>query len=622
MRGWFGRRRPDISVVVVVHNMAREAPRTLLSLSAGYQRHIGADDYEVIVVDNGSTPPLAAGILAGLAGNFRLIRLDPAPPSPAHAINRGLAEARGAVIGVMIDGARIVTPGLLHFARLGAQLYPRPIVVTLGWYLGFDIQRWAIESGYNAAREDALLASIGWPNDGYRLFEVAAPDEPSADGWFRAGGESNCLFLRREAWDALGGAEERFDAPGGGLLNADILRRAMELPEREVVILLGEGTFHQVHGGTATNADVRTFGNTFGQWAAQYESIRGRPWALPLQQDRTYVGVIPRPALAHFARSIVEPIKLRPLGPSFDRSLWSLAPAPCPSDPVVKAVTDLAETEFRAGRFEAAASLARMARARAPDEPAPQHLLAYAGAWLIGQAPIAENRRASFHLARAKAFHLLGDVTSSAAEYRAALSYDEDLVQAHIGLAKLRMPGDDYFVWLQRFQAALLPETYLEIGIDHGHSLSYARAPTRAIGVDPEPLINVALKSETHIFCETSDTFFAERRLATLVADHPLGLAFIDGLHVFEQSLRDFINVETFCSPRSVVLIHDTIPLDEVTQRPVRQRRFYTGDVWKTVLCLKHYRPDLDIFTVAAPWSGLTVVTGLDPDIASTCRSI
>jgi len=57
---------------------------------------------------------------------------------------------------------------------LGAQLYPRPIVMTLGWYLGFDIQRWAIESGYNAAREDALLASIGWPNDDYRLFEVAA----------------------------------------------------------------------------------------------------------------------------------------------------------------------------------------------------------------------------------------------------------------------------------------------------------------------------------------------------------------------------------------------------------------------------------------------------------------
>ena len=98
-----------------------------------------------------------------------------------------------------------------------------------------------------------------------------------------------------------------------------------------------------------------------------------------------------------------------------------------------------------------------------------------------------------------------------------------------------------------------------------------------------------------------------------MLNDRPLALAFIDGLHVFQQSLKDFMHVETLCGPRSVVLIHDTVPLDEPTQRPDRQRKFYTGDVWKTVLCLKHYRPDLDIFTIATPPTGLTVVTGLDP---------
>jgi hypothetical protein len=107
--------------------------------------------------------------------------------------------------------------------------------------------------------------------------------------------------------------------------------------------------------------------------------------------------------------------------------------------------------------------------------------------------------------------------------------------------------------------------------------------------------------------------FFAERRLTPLLDDQPLALAFIDGLHVFQQSLKDFMHVESFCGPRSVVLIHDTIPLDELTQRLDRQRKFYRGDVWKTVLCLKHYRPDLDIFTIATPPTGLTVVTGLDP---------
>src|SRR4029077_21172550 len=113
-------RRPEVSVVVVVYNMAREAPRTLRSLAADYQRHIDPDDYEVIVVDNGSNPPFDSKILDSLAGNFRLIRIDPAPCSPAHAVNRGLVEAQGDVVGVMIDGARIVTPGLLHFASHGA----------------------------------------------------------------------------------------------------------------------------------------------------------------------------------------------------------------------------------------------------------------------------------------------------------------------------------------------------------------------------------------------------------------------------------------------------------------------------------------------------------------------
>jgi hypothetical protein len=77
--------------------------------------------------------------------------------------------------------------------------------------------------------------------------------------------------------------------------------------------------------------------------------------------------------------------------------------------------------------------------------------------------------------------------------------------------------------------------------------------------------------------------------------------------------LKDFMNIESYSSRHTVVLIHDAIPLDEPTQRRARSTAFHTGDVWKAVLGLMHCRPDLDISTIATPPTGLTVVTGLDP---------
>ena len=660
MNNSFAAARPEISVVVVVHNMEREAQRTLHSLSAAYQRHIAAEEYEVIVVDNGSSPPLDVRIVEGMAGNFRLIRLDPAPSSPARAINVGLAAARGAVIGVMIDGARIATPGLLHFARKGAQLYPQSVVATLGWYLGLDLQRWAIDAGYDKAREDSMLAAIGWPNDGYRLFEIGALDESSVDGWFATISESNALFLRREAWDALNGVEERFDAPGGGLLNIDTFRRAIELPESELVILLGEATFHQLHGGIATNADYESHRKALKKWVKQYISIRGLWKAIPKDlRRRTYVGVLPQAALVHFVRSAVEPTAVSPdgppLGPTFDPTLWSIAPPPISHNPTIAGLVDLAESQFRARHFEAAAAVARIARAHAPDEPGPQHLLAHAGAWLPGdkssdsrvtwfrvakalahfvlRAPdklgyrhlrsqvralltgtkIAGNRWAAFHLARAKAFGLLGDAKLAAAEYRVALTLSADPDDAYTGLSELMMPGDNYLGWLERLHATLLPEVYFEIGVAGGQSLCFARPPTRVIGVGPKPTLEAALKTETHIFCETSDEFFDSSKLETLLAGRPIDLGFVTAVGTFQQLLKDFIHTEAHCGPRSVVLLHNTLPLPGTSQGADRLGKSATCDVWKTVVCLKHFRPDLDIFTIAAPWTGLTIVTGLDP---------
>jgi hypothetical protein len=605
-----------VSVVVVVYNMAREAPQTLHSLSAAYQRHIDPEDFEIIVVDNGSDPPFDRSVIDGLSGDFRLIRIDNASPSPAHAVNRGLAEARGEVIGVMIDGARIATPGLLHFALHGARLYECAVVATLGWYLGYDFQSWAMSTGYDQGREDALLASIDWHNDGYRLFDIGTMDESSVDGWFQPLPESNALFLRREVWELLGGMDERFDAPGGGLLNLDTFRRALECPNAELVILLAEATFHQLHGGISTNAALENQHDNWTRWSSQYATIRGRPYEIVRPGNApTYIGTLPRPALARIARAAIYPPSSyfeQPLGPHFNPELWECAPLTRSADKTVVGLVELAENEFRHGRFESTCAVARLIRKHAPDQYEPQRLLSLVAAWQSAQGPPLD-QRADYHLALAEAHCLLSENETAALNYRAALSFNSDLVKAHLGLAKLRLPGDNYLALLERLYSLLKPETAIEIGVFQGESLAQFRPPTIVIGIDPAPTLTVPLKTETHLFAETSDQFFAQHRTEQFLQGRPLSVGFIDGLHLYEQALKDFINLEMYCGPRSVILFHDTFPLDEATQTRSQDTQFHTGDVWKTVLALKHYRPDLDIFTIATPPTGLTVVTGLDP---------
>lgn len=286
---------PALSVVVVTFEQDRELPRTLRSLDVPYQRGIDPGTLEIVVVDNGSPQPVSVRPNDGGAA-VRVIRLDDAAVSPAHAANVGLEQATGEVVGLVIDGARLASPGLLRTALLGHRLSPRAVVTAPAWHLGPDLQRRSSTAGYDQSAEDELLASVAWEDDGYRLFEVSAPAASSARGLFGPMGESSSLFLRRALWDELGGLDERFVLPGGGLVNHDLYRRACDLPEAPLVVLLGEGTFHQIHGGAATSVRV-----TSDEMRAEYEGICGEPHRPPGRQP-TFVGSVPpayRPHLAH-----------------------------------------------------------------------------------------------------------------------------------------------------------------------------------------------------------------------------------------------------------------------------------------------------------------------------------
>jgi glycosyltransferase involved in cell wall biosynthesis len=296
---------PSLSVVVVAYDMARELPRTLRSLAPGYQQGIAADDYEVIVVDNGSPVPVDEAMLAAFPGRVRAVRVDPAPPSPAHAANVGAELARGDFVGLLIDGARMASPGLLAHALLARHVAARPVVATLGWHLGPTLHAHADDTGYDRAAEDRLLAGLDWERDGYRLFTAATLAESSSRGWFAPMGESNALFMEAATWRTLGGLDERFVLPGGGLVNHDFFRRACELEGAQLVVLLGEGTFHQIHGGAATSGRV-----PWDDMRGEYARLRGRDWKPP-RNERLYLGIVPPETLPHVEHAAQRAIDLR-----------------------------------------------------------------------------------------------------------------------------------------------------------------------------------------------------------------------------------------------------------------------------------------------------------------------
>jgi hypothetical protein len=196
----------------------------------------------------------------------------------------------------MIDGAHMLTPGVLHYAMQSFDIYPNPIVATRYWFLGPGQQGDTIQNGYNQKEEDRLLQNINWPEDGYRLFEIGVFIQEDKTGWLGDMFESNCLFMHRRTFNAIDGTDERFDVPGGGFANIDLFNRAAQSDSVTLVTILGEATFHQLHGGTTTNIIPEKRIKLVQTYWEQYEKLRGHKIIIP-SAPLHYVGHMPRQAL-------------------------------------------------------------------------------------------------------------------------------------------------------------------------------------------------------------------------------------------------------------------------------------------------------------------------------------
>lgn len=294
MRLW--NRRPMLSIVVVVYRMPDQADKTLLSLSPSYQQGVDPRHYEVVVVENHSDRLLGRERATRHAPNVRYVQRQETQRTPVHACNQGAALARGSHLAVMIDGARMLSPGVVRQTLEVYRSTPRAAVCTPGFHLGHKLQQAAVSDGYDERVEAGLLEEIAWPADGYRLFDVSVFSGTSGGGFFLPMWESNYFAMPMRTWRDLRGMDTRYTDFGGGNCNLDLFKRLLEQPRMPLVLLYGEGSFHQFHGGVTTNTLPEERARIYKLLAEQDLAIRGQlqppPWR-PMLYGHPHPAVLP-----------------------------------------------------------------------------------------------------------------------------------------------------------------------------------------------------------------------------------------------------------------------------------------------------------------------------------------
>jgi hypothetical protein len=149
---------------------------------------------------------------------------------------------------------------------------------------------------------------------------------------------------------------------------------------------------------------------------------------------------------------------------------------------------------------------------------------------------------------------------------------------------------------INQFISRLGYERYLEIGVQSGVTFNAVNAPTK-VAVDPAFVIPRELLTG-EAFEITSDTYFNKYF-------HEFDLIFIDGLHTFEQSLRDLMRSLRRIPRNGLILIDDCYPSDYLASlrdhdlcakaktRENHVDRNWMGDVYKTLLFINDYLDDV-----------------------------
>ncbi|MEM7547659.1 MAG: hypothetical protein AAF367_19200 [Pseudomonadota bacterium] len=179
----------------------------------------------------------------------------------------------------------------------------------------------------------------------------------------------------------------------------------------------------------------------------------------------------------------------------------------------------------------------------------------------------------------------------------------------------VRAQGIRYDGFFEALHRQVYLDWYMEIGCRRGRSVKAVDSKT--IVIDPYFRItsNVIGNKPQFIAQQMeSDAFFDSGFLQS--NGIRVSFCFIDGMHLIENALRDFINVERNADPKGAIAVHDCCPFSiKMTTRNLAEHEKgpWTGDVWKLIPVLQRWRPDLKLDVLDCRKTGLLVASNLNP---------
>jgi tetratricopeptide (TPR) repeat protein len=245
---------------------------------------------------------------------------------------------------------------------------------------------------------------------------------------------------------------------------------------------------------------------------------------------------------------------------------------------------------------------------------------------ILPNSPIASNGISLLHLQKnnLEAFKKsAGNTIQSMLNIKMTALYPElsatsSRSQNYGALAQAKFPDEDIGSILSYLHSHSKFQSYLEIvnwDQDIGNSL--AKTNTTTISISHQTL--KISTSNRYFFKAHPNLFFNKVNLSDIIQSK-LGMIYIASDNDLPQFLIALIYLSDYITPKTIICVKNTYPLDGITSSERKYTSFWTGNIWKLVPVLKEFFPSINIKTLKAFPAGVSIMNNFDATAGKILR--